>query len=150
MKRTIWFDMDGTIADLYSVDNWLPKLRASDPSPYAEAKPMLNFSLLARLLNKLQMNGYRIGVISWASKRCDADYFMAIQNTKKAWLKKHLPSVKWNEIYVTGYGISKNIWMKYDDDILFDDNEEIRNEWIGDAYEPNDILKVLKELLGGE
>ena len=62
--RTIWFDMDGTIADLYGVENWLPKLRSSDPSPYAEAKPMLNFSLFARYLNKLQVKGYKIGIIS--------------------------------------------------------------------------------------
>ena len=33
--RTIWFDMDGTIANLYGVDNWLDKLHASDASPYA-------------------------------------------------------------------------------------------------------------------
>ena len=35
---TIYFDMDGTIANLYAVENWLPKLRNKDESPYAEAK----------------------------------------------------------------------------------------------------------------
>ena len=25
--RMIYFDMDGTIADLYAVENWLPRLR---------------------------------------------------------------------------------------------------------------------------
>ena len=44
MKRTIFFDMDNTIAALYDVPNWLPKLRAYDPSPYAEAKAMWNMS----------------------------------------------------------------------------------------------------------
>ena len=29
----IWLDMDGTIANLYAVENWLPKLRAFDPDP---------------------------------------------------------------------------------------------------------------------
>ena len=38
--RTIWFDMDGTIANLYGVENWLPKLRAHDASPYADAEVM--------------------------------------------------------------------------------------------------------------
>ena len=51
---TIWFDMDGTIADLYAVENWLPMLRASDPTPYAMAKPMLRLSALAYMLNGLQ------------------------------------------------------------------------------------------------
>ena len=57
MKGTIYFDMDGTIADLYAVDNWLAKLRSSDPSPYAEAETLLNMSHLARLLHKVQALG---------------------------------------------------------------------------------------------
>ena len=40
--------------------------------------------------------------------------------------------------------------MNASDDILFDDNAEIRNEWDGDAYTPNDIFKVLKELVNRE
>lgn len=66
MKMTIWFDMDGTIADLYSVENWLPMLRAYDPAPYALAKPLVHMATLARLLHKAQANGYKVGVISWS------------------------------------------------------------------------------------
>jgi len=150
MKRTIWFDMDGTIADLYNVENWLPKLRSEDVSPYAEAKPMLNFSLLARYLNKLRSLGYTIGIISWTSKDSSYDYHLAVRTTKLNWLCDHLPSVSWDYIHLTGYGIPKETWMKATDDILFDDNEEIRNEWDGDAYEPSDIIRVLKELVGNE
>ena len=53
----IWFDMDGTLADLYSVENWLPRLRAYDPAPYAEAKPMLRLCSLAKVLNRLSREG---------------------------------------------------------------------------------------------
>ena len=35
--KMICFDMDGTIADLYAVENWLPMLRAFDPTPYEVA-----------------------------------------------------------------------------------------------------------------
>ena len=49
---TIWFDMDGTIADLYAVENWLPMLRAYDPAPYTLAKPLVHMATLARLLHK--------------------------------------------------------------------------------------------------
>ena len=38
--------------------------------------------------------------------------------------------------------------MNEDDDILFDDNETIRNGWTGKAYEPTEIIRVLKELTG--
>lgn len=34
----ICFDMDGTIADLYGVENWLDYLIAEDVKPYAEAR----------------------------------------------------------------------------------------------------------------
>lgn len=145
--RTIWFDMDGTIADLYGVANWLGKLRSEDVSPYAEAKPLLNFSLLARYLNKLQTIGYKIGIISWTAKEGSHNYDCAVRYTKWTWLREHLPSVSWNYIRITAYGVPKETWMKATDDILFDDCESIRNEWDGDAYEPTQILSVLKELI---
>jgi len=147
MKKTIWFDMDGTIADLYGVDHWLPKLRSSDPSPYAEAKPLCNFSLLARYLNKLQTQGYTIGIISWTSKGGSHDYNCAVSEAKRNWLTEHLHSVSWDYIRITAYGVPKETWMKATDDILFDDNEEIRNEWYGEAYTPDEIFSVLKELI---
>ena len=40
----IWFDMDGTIADLYSVNCWLEKLIAKNETPYTEAKGIVNLS----------------------------------------------------------------------------------------------------------
>ena len=149
-KRTIWFDMDGTIADLYNVENWLPKLRSYDPSPYAEAEVMLNMSLLARYLNKLQKLGYWIGIISWTSKDSTTEYDKAVADAKREWLKIHLSSVTFNEILITPYGVPKELWMNATDDILFDDNEEIRNEWDGEAYEPTEIFSVLSSLIKGE
>lgn len=147
MKRTIWFDMDGTIANLYGVTDWLPKLRAYDASPYAEAEPMLNMSLLARYLNKLKAMGYTIGIISWCSKCSNIYYDMDVAAEKQQWLYRHLRSVRWDYIHITQYGTPKQSLMKATDDILFDDNEGIRNEWDGEAYEPNQILSVLKELI---
>ena len=68
MEKKIWLDMDGTIANLYAVEGWLPMLRASDPTPYRQAEPMWNMSSLARLLHKAQRLGYEVGIISWLSK----------------------------------------------------------------------------------
>ena len=148
--KTIWFDMDGTIANLYEVENWLPKLRASDPSPYAEAKVMWNMSLLARYLNKLQKMGYRIGIISWLAMDSTYEYDQAVRKVKEEWLHIHLNSVTFDAIHITSYGVPKELYMTASDDILFDDNKRIREEWVGEAYEPNDIFKVLKELAEGE
>ena len=147
MKQTIFFDMDGTIANLYKVENWLEMLRAYDETPYIEAKTMLNMSLLARLLNKVQSIGYKIEVISWLSKEPNKEYDEKVTKAKLTWLNKHLTSVKWDKINIVAYGTPKNNYIHSNEDVLFDDEEKNRDEWQGIAYEPKDILRVLKELL---
>ena len=148
--RTIWWDMDGTIADLYAVNDWLPKLRAEDASPYMEAEVMWNMSQLARLMNRVQTLGYKLGIISWTSKGGSESYNEAVKQAKLAWLGKHLASVSWDKVYVVSYGTPKSLVMQNEDDILFDDEEQNRDAWLGEAYEPNDMIKVLKALIGVE
>ena len=123
MIKTIFFDMDGTIADLYGVENWLDYLINSDPSPYKNAKPLLNLNSLARILNRLQRTGYHIGIISWLSKNSTESYDEAVTQAKKAWLNKHLASVRFDEIHIVSYGTPKEIFAHNKQDILFDDEE---------------------------
>lgn len=149
MTKEIWFDMDGTIADLYSVENWLPKLRAYDESPYMNAAPLLRLCILARILNRLQREGFTINIISWLSKDPNPIYGAKVTAAKYYWLKKHLPSVIFNEIRIVPYGTPKSFVMSEKDAILFDDEEKNRVEWEnngGIAYNVNNILGVLKTL----
>ena len=74
MKKIICFDMDGTIADLYAVPNWLEKLRADDPSPYEDAAPMWDMERLREILLALSAEGWEIRVISWLSKDSSEEY----------------------------------------------------------------------------
>ena len=148
--RTIWWDMDGTIANLYAVENWLPMLRAEDTTPYEEAEVMWNMSQLARLMNQVQKLGYKLGIISWTSKGGSASYNEAVKQAKLGWLKKHLASVSWDSICVVSYGTPKSLVMETEDDILFDDEEKNRDNWLGEAYEPEMMIKVLKALIGKE
>jgi hypothetical protein len=150
MMRTIWWDIDGTIANLYAVENWLPKLRAEDPTPYAEAEVLWNMSQLARLMNQVQKLGYKLGIISWTAKNGTESYNEAVKQAKLNWLKKHLASVTWDSICVVSYGTPKSLVMETEDDILFDDEEQNRDAWLGEAYEPDMMMKVLKALLGRE
>ena len=143
MTKKIWFDMDGTIANLYAVEGWLPMLRAYDPTPYAQAEPMVNMSALARLLHKAQRLGYEIGIISWLSKEPTAEYNMAVTQAKIEWLEMHLPSVEWNEIHIVAYGTPKH---ELCEGILFDDEEHNRTEWGEGAYEPCEIMEFLRGL----
>ena len=140
----IWFDMDGTIADLYGVRDWLPAILARDTRPYEIARGIGNLALIARLLNKVQKNGHEIGIISWTAKNAPADYNARIATAKREWLGKHLASVKWNEIKVVDYGTNKK--TACGGGILFDDEEPNRVTWGAGAHEPREIVEVLKKM----
>ena len=151
MNKAIYFDMDGTIANLYGVENWLEKLEGGDTSPYKEAEVMLNMQALAHRLNRLQKNGYTIGVISWLSKSGSNAYNEEVARVKTEWLAKHLGSVKFDEIHIVKFGRKKSKCAKVKDGILFDDNEKVRKEWIrhnpnGWAFAEKNILEILEEL----
>lgn len=148
--RTIYFDMDGTIANLYGVEGWLDDLINVRVRPYAEATPLINFSAFARQLHRLQNLGYRIGIVSWLSKSGSAEYNARVTSTKLEWLAKHLPSVEWDEINIVAYGTPKSTVVS-ESGILFDDEMPNRKEWDiafedGMAFDVNNILEVLRSL----
>ena len=135
--------MDGTIADLYGVENWLEMLINEDPTPYAIARPLVHMATLARLLNKLQRNGYKIGVVSWLSKGASEEYDRKVTEAKKDWLRRHLKSVNFDRIDIIRYGEPKQNGRS---GILFDDEERNRNNWDAVAFDEIEILQKLKNL----
>ena len=143
---TIWFDMDGTLADTYGIPNWLPMIEANDPTPYLIAKPLLRLSTLAYMLNKLRASGYDIGIISWTSKSGTPEYNAKVNAAKRYWLAKHLPSVDFDEIHIIPYGTPKQNFKKSNRDILFDDEAPNRENWGNGAFNVDNILEVLKTL----
>ena len=146
MTITINFDMDGTIANLYGVENWLTYLLAEDTTPYEVAKPLVKLNVLARKLNRLQAEGYELAVISWLSKNATAEYNEAVATAKLNWLNRHLPSVKWNAIHIVEYGTPKQNFCKTPLDVLFDDEEPNRTNWTGRAYDVQNIIETLREI----
>ena len=140
-EKIINFDMDGTIADLYGVDDWLNDLINGDTRPYDIAKPLVNMSALARVLNGLQKKGYIINIISWTSKNGTVEYNECVKVAKLKWLAKHLKSVKFNNVYIVPYGTPKH---EISSGILFDDEKPNRDKWGVGAYDVNDILRVLR------
>ena len=143
MKKEIWFDMDGTIADLYGVDGWLDMLLNENARPYEIAKPLVNMRELAKILNRLIKKGWEIGVISWLAKNGTNDYNKKVVNAKMKWLAKHLKSVKFAKIDIVEYGTPKQINRN---GILFDDEKQNRENWLGIAYNVENIIQVLREL----
>lgn len=146
MNTTIYFDMDGTIANLYGVENWLDYLRNNDETPYTIAEPLVRLASLARVLNNLQRKGYKIGIISWLAKNSSTDYDEKVTKAKRAWLNKHLHSVTFDEINIVTYGTPKQRFAKTNNDILFDDEAKNRNDWTGKAFDVTNIIETLRGL----
>ena len=144
MSKILVFDMDGTIADLYGIVNWLAYLKEENTLPYEVAKPLLRLSALAKILNRLQRNGFKIGIISWTSKCGSDEYNKKVTAAKEKWLRTHLKSVQFDEIHIVKYGTIKDKFRNTDKDILFDDEERNRKEWCGQAYDVDNILEILK------
>lgn len=141
MIREINFDMDGTIADLYGVKNWLPYLQVHSPYPYFAAKPLIDMIELETELTRLQRNGYKINIVSWLSKCRDDKYDKLVTEAKIAWLQRNLPNFKFDQIIITTYGTHKETLAQ---GILFDDEENNRKWWGNGAYDVHNILEILK------
>lgn len=149
----ICFDMDGTIADLYAVEDWLPKLRAYDPSPYADASPMWDMDELAEVLNALRANGVVITIVTWLSKESTSEYDAMVREAKRAWLDRY--NFPYDHFHGVKYGATKadsiRRYMGKDASaMLIDDNAKVRKGWhMGEAIDPTacDLIEVLKNLL---
>lgn len=146
-ERKIYFDMDGTIADLYHQKNWLNDLRAEKTTPYENAQPIYNMDKLNAILYALRKFGYKIGVITWGSMDASEEYHRKIRRAKKIWIENNLPSCQ--EFHYQKYGKPKHKAayqnIKINKDILIDDNAVVRAEWVkkgGVAIEPKEDLFI--------
>lgn len=149
MNKTLVFDMDGTIADLYNVENWLEDLRAYNPRPYEVASPLYNMTDLIFLVKCLQMAGWTIAITSWLSKESTPDYDREVRRAKREWLDRH--GFPYDEIHLVAYGTTKaNCTRKNGGyQVLVDDNAKVRNGWnLGATIDATEnILEELWKLL---
>ena len=148
MNKTIVFDMDGTIANLYGVDGWLADLRAERTRPYDEAEPMYDMDELNRILMELKIKGWKVAVTTWLAKDARKEYDKAVRKAKLAWLAKY--GFPYDEIHLVKYGTTKaNCTRKHGGfQVLVDDNEKIRNGWtLGATINANENIMVELENL---
>lgn len=151
--KMIVFDMDGTVADLYAVPNWLQMLRAEDPTPYIIAEPMWEMDILADVLNELRTNGIEIRVVTWLSKDSTKEYKTKVRKAKLEWLEEM--GFPFDNFHGVQYGATKaNSVRKYlkeeETAILIDDNAKVRKGWtLGETIDPTEIniIEFLESLL---
>ena len=145
------FDMDGTIADLYGVKDWLPKLRSFNASPYEEAKPMWD---MARLAEALKASGAKVVVVTWLSKDSNKEYDMAVRKAKLKWLKEN--GFPYDKFHSVKYGTTKaSVVRRYlaEDElaVLIDDNAKVRKGWsLGETVNPleTDLIEYFERVAG--
>ena len=153
MLKMICFDMDGTIADLYGVENWLPMLRAYNPTPYRVAEPMWDMEELAVVLMALQAKGVEIRIITWLSKDTTPAYDRAVRLAKMDWLRHY--DFPFDHFHGVRFGATKADSIRKElgegeTAILIDDNAKVRKGWtMGETIDPTacNIVEVLKSLL---
>lgn len=147
--KVIVFDMDGTIADFYGVDNWLDDLNNYRTRPYEIAEPLYDMVELANLLEELKKIGYIIAITTWLSANSTKEYDNEVRKAKLEWLARY--NFPYDEIHLVKYGTTKaNCTRKLGGfQILVDDNEKIRKGWnLGATIDANEnIIEMLKALL---
>lgn len=150
MKLTVILDMDGTIADLYKVENWLGKIRNFDPTPYTEAALMV--AGIAEAVKAIREAGAEVKVVSWLSKETNSDFDKLVRKAKRDWLAEQ--GIEVDSVRCVPYGTQKAYYRNPENiNILFDDNAEVRESFEGFnncfALDPteNNIAEVLMELM---
>lgn len=147
--KAIYFDMDGTIADLYGYNNWLELLRAEDTTPYEKCDILVNLEEMREVLDALISMGITIGVISWGAMGGSREYCKRTRKAKLEWCNKFFPNT-FTEFHVVKYGTPKHHVRKIKDSILVDDNKEVRDAWRGetiDATNAKEMINALRDLL---
>lgn len=142
--------MDGTIADLFGVEDWAEKIDSGDFSPYQDAEPLYNMDCLNEILYELIAQGWEIQVISWLALHGTKEFNNEIRKQKRAWLKKY--SFPASKCHFVKYGTPKSSCLHKDisSAILIDDNEKVRKSWrLGMTINPQteDLFECLTALL---
>lgn len=134
--RTVYFDMDGTIADLYGVRDVFKRLDNNDPEVYFEAAPIPEY---VDMMRKFKEMGYRVGIIT-AGSRFPPDTDQATKDimnegtlkAKKRWLAKHNLDSVVDTFQFVPYGTDKYSVAEDKTGILVDDEDKNLNTWYSD------------------
>lgn len=133
--NTIWFDMDGTIYELYRIPNWLERVRQMDMSVFSDGFPRNDYERIDVAVEALSAAGWRVGVVTWAPKGATLHEINEVGRVKFDWLCRFFPALADGHFACIPYGDSKaNFVVEMESagdglNILVDDNKYVRADW---------------------
>ena len=128
----IYFDMDGTLFDLYNKPNWLEMLRDEIAGAFCgdiQYELREYWKNFRRICNALMEKGVQFGVISWLPPQCSEEYAEVCRREKLDWIYEHIPFAI--EKHIVPYGTIKQdtIEKHAKVEVLIDDNMEVCKTW---------------------
>ena len=154
MKK-IYFDLDGTLYNLYQYKNWLSCLRNEDPAPFQMGKggALVDLKELQKIANEGLKKGIVFGVITWLPMFASEEFEEVCTKAKRKWVNKFLPFV--TEFYAQSYGVPKQYApsKRAKEMYLFDDNADVLSMWeteqqrIAVNVSKNNLLEELKKIV---
>ena len=100
MTTKIYFDLDGTVYDLYNIENWKPKLCAEDADVFKEGDFIGNYTRFIVACTELVKKGVQFGVITWLPMQATEEYERECAEVKREWVKKFMPFVRIGRAHV--------------------------------------------------
>lgn len=132
----MYFDMDGTLVNLYAVKDVFKRLDNNDATPYREAPEIPEY---VQMLRDAKNMGYRIGIITAGSRfppgtseEVKDKMNKETEENKKKWLEEHglMPFI--DTFQFVPYGVSKYDVAEDKTGILVDDDEKVLRTWFSD------------------
>lgn len=156
-EKMMILDMDGTIADLYGVRDWIEHLQREDALPYIIARPLVDMQKLVSLLNFAKTRGWTVCVTSWLARGGSEEYGRTVRAAKKLWLDRY--GIPYDHLHIVRYGTPKRYCTSPNKknlncpkiQVLCDDEDKNLEDWkkwhdfVIDAKK--DFLQNLKKLI---
>ena len=129
MSVKIYFDLDGTVYNLYGVNEWEPKLRAENPNVFREGSFIGDYQEFMNICHKLLKKGVQFGVITWLPMQANPEYEVECELVKREWVRQYMPFV--SEFTAQSYGVPKQnaIIKRAKTMYLIDDSTEVCEMW---------------------
>ena len=129
MGAKIYFDMDGTVAGLYRLPDWLECLRNEVSGTFLRCEPLFEQKDFYPIVEKLLLNGVKFGVITWLPMQATDEYQAICTEEKRKWCEDWMPFIE--TFAAQPYGIDKSlaITKHFKTEYLIDDNKEVCQRW---------------------